>query len=81
MESPNKDRYCKIDLARCCIARALTQAARGTPQSQSSNTAVAYRRKASLVAGTGRIRVLGLLLETPTSGFDPDSDMSGPLLL
>ena len=26
----------KIDLARRCISRALTQAARGTPQSQSS---------------------------------------------
>jgi len=26
----------KIDLARRCIVRALTQAARGTPQSQSS---------------------------------------------
>ena len=26
----------KIDLARCCLVRALTQAARGTPQSQSS---------------------------------------------
>src|SRR5262249_8028047 len=30
----------KIDLARRCIARALTQAARGTPQSQSSKKIV-----------------------------------------
>jgi xanthine dehydrogenase YagS FAD-binding subunit len=30
----------KIDLARRCIARSLTQAARGTPQSQSSKKIV-----------------------------------------
>ncbi|MFZ1091529.1 MAG: xanthine dehydrogenase family protein subunit M, partial [Xanthobacteraceae bacterium] len=30
----------KIDLARRCIVRALTQAARGTPQSQSSKKIV-----------------------------------------
>ena len=30
----------KIDLARRCITRALTQAARGTPQSQSSKKIV-----------------------------------------
>jgi xanthine dehydrogenase YagS FAD-binding subunit len=30
----------KIDLARRCIARALTQAAHGTPQSQSSKKIV-----------------------------------------
>jgi site-specific DNA recombinase len=78
VQARNRGRY-----AFACLSVSKSRSARDRGMTELST--VPHRRripaKSSLVAGTGRIRVLGLLLETPTSGFDPDSDMSGPLLL